>query len=68
MSVELVAAGNNLVQNIYVCLGNALEASRLGGDYGTEWEKAMQYQVELLRVINQLKYAGHLKPKIKNET
>jgi hypothetical protein len=54
-AADLTKEGNDLVQNVHACFTNALEAARLGGDYDTEWEKAMQYQSELLRVINYLK-------------
>ena len=55
MTTELVKQGNDIAQNVHVCFTNAIAQANCGGDYDTEWEKAMQYQSELLSVINKLK-------------
>jgi hypothetical protein len=67
----MIVKANNLVQNIQVLLAKAVETASNGGDYSDDWEKAMQQQTELLRVINEIKYkqlldraeraAGHLR-------
>ncbi len=57
MKSELAQKGNDLATNIHTCLSLAVDAARNGGDYDAHWERAMQHQTELLRVINQLKFA-----------
>lgn len=53
---ELTKKANDLVQNVYIQLQNAITAASSGVDYSESWEKAMQSQIELLRTINDLKY------------
>ena len=56
MKSELIKNGMDLAQTVYVRLTDAVNAASTGGDYDTIWEQAMQYQTELLSVINRLKY------------
>lgn len=63
MIVEMVKKANDLVQNVSVSLSKAVDAASKGGDYSEDWEKAMQYQMELLRQINELKYKQSSKPR-----
>lgn len=62
MIVEQTKA-NDLAQNVLIQLQNAVTAASTGGDYSEHWEKAMQYQTELLRAINELKYKVSSKPR-----
>ena len=63
MIVELTKQANDLVQNVSVFLGKAVDDACHGGDYSENWEKAMQYQTELLAKINEIKYKQSSKPK-----
>ena len=54
---------NDVVQNIFVTLGDAVKDAAAGGDYSANWEKAQTYQMELLRLINDIKYRQNTKPK-----
>lgn len=56
MSAELTKLANDLAQNVFVFLGKAVSDASAGVDYSNNWEQAMQYQVELLRAMNDLKY------------
>jgi hypothetical protein len=56
MSAELTKQANDLAQNVFVSLGKAVSDASAGVDYSNNWEQAMQYQVELLRAMNDLKY------------
>jgi len=63
MIVELKKQANDLAQNVYHNLQNAVMAASTGGDYSEDWERAMQNQTELLAVINNLKYKQSQKPR-----
>lgn len=66
MTVELIKQANNAAQNVSVLLTNAVNDASVGGDYSDNWEKAMQAQCELLRIINEIKYKANTKRGIPN--
>ena len=62
MSADITKA-NEVVQNIFVTLGDAVKDAAAGVDYSANWEKAQSYQMELLRIMNDIKYRQNTKPK-----
>lgn len=63
MIVDMTKQANDAAQNVLVCLTNAVKDASAGIDYSENWEKAMQYQTELLRLINDIKYRQSSKPR-----
>ena len=56
MTVDLLKKANEVAQSAYVSLTNAITDASAGIDYGYNWEQAQRYQMELLRLINEIKY------------
>lgn len=65
MTVEQTKLANDLAQNVFINLQNAVNDASFGWGYSDHWEKAMQYQTELLRAINELKSKATAKPRSK---
>lgn len=61
MIVDIAKQANDVAQNVSVYLANAVNDALAGSDYSENWEKAMQSQTELLRLINDIKYKASSK-------
>jgi len=63
MTADAIKQANDVAQNVFIALSDAVKDASVGGDYSANWEKAQSCQMELLRLINDIKYKQNTKPK-----